>query len=177
MVEEKLIASLRAGREEALIFLYDNYSAVLYGAVLRIVRSPEIAQDVMQDSFVKIWKNAPYYDPTKSRLFTWMFNIAKHTAIDTLRSADWKKRQKTDDLATIFDLPAPSAKPEHVDIRRIVDTLEPKYRLLIDLVYFQGYTHQELEEKLQMPLGTIKTRLRAAVLHLRKIFDLDYSEK
>ena len=70
MVEEKLIASLRAGREEALIFLYDNYSAVLYGAVLRIVRSPEIAQDVMQDSFIKIWKNAPHFDPNKSRLFT-----------------------------------------------------------------------------------------------------------
>lgn len=171
MVEEKLIASLHAGREEAFIFLYDNYSTVLYGAVLRIVRSHEIAQDVMQDSFVKIWKNAPYYDPTKSRLFTWMFNITKHTAIDTLRSADWKKRQKTDDLATIFDVAAPSMKPEHVDIRRLVDTLEPKYRLLIDLVYFQGYTHQELEDKLKMPLGTIKTRLRAAVLHLRKVFD------
>ena len=169
-MEEQLVSLLQAQKTEAINLLYDNYSAALYGIVVRIVRSPEIAQDVMQDSFVKAWKNGPNYDASKGRLFTWLLNIARNTAIDATRSAAFKMGDKTASLDSLVSVGNPSINPEHIGLRKLVDALDPKYRVLVDLIYFQGYTQQEVEKELNIPIGTIKTRLRAAVSELRKTF-------
>lgn len=171
-MEEKIIYLLQKQDKEAISLLYDNYASVLYGVVVRIVRSPDIAQDVMQESFVKIWKHGANYDASKGKLFTWLLNIVKNTAIDMTRSADWKRAEKTSNLSTIVSYGSTSTIPEYLDLRKLVDNLDLKQRVLIDLIYFQGYTHQEVEKTLNIPLGTIKTRLRMAINDLRKVFNV-----
>ncbi len=170
LMEERITGLLQSQDREAISLLYDNYSAALYGVVLRIVRSPDIAQDVMQDSFVKAWKYGPSYDAAKGRLFTWLLNIARNTAIDVTRSAGWKMSEKTTDLNSLVGFGGATTDPDHIGLRKLVDNLDPKYRTLIELIYFQGYTQQEVEKELNIPIGTIKTRLRAAIGELRKVF-------
>jgi RNA polymerase sigma-70 factor, ECF subfamily len=169
-MEEQIITLLQTQNKEAISLLYDNYSSALYGVVLRIVRSPDVAQDVMQDSFVKAWKYGPNYDASKGRLFTWLLNIARNTAIDVTRSSAFRMSEKTVDLKSLVGFGGATNNPEHIGLRKIVDSLDPKYRTLVDLVYFQGYTQQEVEKELNIPIGTIKTRLRAAISELRKSF-------
>ena len=171
MQDAELIALVQAQDKEAISHLYDNYAAALYGVVLRIVRSPDIAENVIQDSFVKIWKHGASYDASKGRLFTWLLNVAKNTAIDATRGADWKKSKKTDDLSTTLNFGFEPTNPEHLDLQSLVNNLEPKYRTLIELFYFQSYTQQEIAEEFDIPLGTVKTRLRTAIIDLKKVFD------
>ena len=169
-MEQKIIALLQAQKEEAISLLYDNYSAILYGVVLRIVRSPDVAQDVLQETFVKVWRHGGTYDATKGRLMTWLLNIARHTAIDVVRSSNWKMSRETADLTCLNDFGKEDINTEHIGLKELADSLDPKYRVLIDLIYFQGYTHQEIEKELNIPLGTVKTRLRMAIGSLRKAF-------
>ena len=170
MMEEKIIPLLQLQDKKAIKLLYDNYSSVLYGFILRIVCSPDIAQDVLQETFVKVWKNGSQYDATKGKLLTWLLNIARNTAIDVTRTGDWKMSKRTDDASYLEGFGEHSIKPEHIGLKELASRLNPKHQAMIDLVYFQGYTHQEIEKEFNIPLGTIKTRLRAAVLSLRKVF-------
>ena len=171
MQDAELIALVQAQDKEAISHLYDNYAAALYGVVLRIVHSPDIAQDVMQDSFVKVWRHGASYDASKGRLFTWLLNVARNTAIDAIRSADWKRSSKTDDISITVDFGFEATNPEHLDLQSLVNNLKPKYRTVINLFYFQSYTQQEIAEEFNIPLGTVKTRLRTAIIDLKKVFD------
>ena len=155
----------------ALSQLYDAYGATLYGVVLRIVYSKEIAEQVIQDTFVKIWHHAASYEPSKGRLYTWMLNIARNTAIDATRTSQFQKHKNTtpiDNLIHVFD--EACINPDTIGLREIVKTMDEKYTVLIDLIYFNQYTHIEAAEATGLPLGTVKTRLRYALLELRKAF-------
>ena len=155
--------------------LYDNYSAAIFGIITRIVADNEAAEELLQDSFMKIWKNAAQYDATKGRLFTWMLNIARNVAIDHVRL---KKNQhinnELDDqvLGAIEQRSPQQPLIDTLDMRQLTEKLAPEYRSLIDLIYLQGYTQAETAEALNIPLGTVKTRLRAALLQLRSFFAL-----
>ena len=154
--------------------LYDRYSEVLYGIALKIVQSEEIASDVLQESFVKIWQNGPKYESKKGTLFTWMLNITRNTAIDKTRSSAFKSRKKIQDLDnSVYNNKQLSEElnPEHIGLREIVEKLDEKYRNVIDLLYFQGFTQQEVMEELDIPLGTVKSRARIAIRELRKHFN------
>ncbi len=172
--EEQLIALLKSKDKQAFSMLYDNYSAALFGVIARVIPSKMVAEDVLQEVFVKIWKNIEQYDPTKGRLFTWMLNIARNSAIDTLRSKANKQEHQND---TIQDRPAlfnaahlsTEQKTEHIGLDKWVSSLKEEHRILIDLIYFQGYTQVEVADKLQIPLGTVKTRVKIAINHLREI--------
>lgn len=170
-MQEPLIKRLQQQDKAALSELYDAYGGALYGVALRIVQDEELAQQVLQDTFLKIWRNAGQYDPSKGRLFTWMLNIARNTAIDLTRTSPFRQARKTTTLDSIVHRPGGmSANPEHVGLRELVGNLEEKYRDLIELVYFQGYTQEEAAEQTGIPLGTVKTRLRHAIGELRKYF-------
>lgn len=172
-VESELISSLKDNSKEAFEYLYDHYSPALYGIILKIVKDEEKAADVMQDAFLKIWKNINSYNADKGSLFTWILNVSRNTAIDRLR-IDTKKEQTVSwDLLPEIELtpnviftPAPTT----IDIRAIVARLLPEKSVLIDMVYFQGYTHEEVSEHLSLPLGTVKSRIRKALSELRDIF-------
>lgn len=170
-MQDQLIIRLKQQDRAAIGELYDAYNGALYGVVLRIVQSPELAQQVLQDTFVKAWRNATSYDAAKGRLFTWLLNIARNTAIDATRTAHYQNSRKTDNLDGLVHQPGGNTlNTDVLGVREVVDSLDEKYKLLIDLVYFQGYTQEEAAEETGIPLGTIKTRLRYAIGELRKVF-------
>jgi RNA polymerase sigma factor (sigma-70 family) len=169
-----LIGRLRAGDESALRSLYDKYSMALQGVIMKIVDSVETSEDLLQETFVKIWQNFDSYDESKGRLFTWMLNIARNLAIDKVRSPKYntgKKIRDIEDSVSMIDLShSVSFQPDHIGLKQVVERLRPEQKEVIDMVYFFGYSQSEAAEKLDIPLGTVKTRIRSAVIELRKIF-------
>jgi RNA polymerase sigma factor (sigma-70 family) len=171
--EDVLVKKLQQREEQAFHLLYDQYSPALYGVILKVVRDEEAARDVLQDSFVKIWRNIPSYDSQKGRLFTWLLNIARNTAIDAIRTRhSGQSIQTSTDIVDIVDQHQQTYQPavETLDLPDKVNQLNPDRRMVIDLVYFYGYTHEEVAEKLNLPLGTVKTRVRSALQELKKLF-------
>lgn len=173
--EDELVLALRNREKIAIEALYDMYSSSLYGVISRIITDTATAEDVLQETFVKIWHSFSSYSTEKGRLFTWMVNIARNLAIDKIRSKDFKNQNKNQELennvAFIDEQKSTVYKPELLGIKELVDTLKPEQKSILDLVYFKGYTHVEAADELGVPLGTIKTRLRMAIQQLRKHFN------
>ena len=173
--EEELVRALGNREKIAIEALYDMYSASLFGVISRIVIDEATAEDVLQDTFVKIWNSFTSYSSEKGRLFTWMVNIARNLSIDKIRSKDFKNQNKNQELennVTFIDEQRNTVyKPELLGIKDLVETLKPDQKSIVDLIYFKGYTHVEAAEELDIPLGTIKTRLRMAIQQLRKHFN------
>ncbi len=166
------MSRLRARDTSAMSVLYDMYSATLYGVVLQIVKVEAIAEDVLQEAFVKIWNSFGSYDASKGRLFTWMINICRNQAIDVIRSKQHRVNNMTEDIAGSVrsGLYSDEFKPEHVGVREMLERLNPEQRQVIDLMYFEGLTQSEIAEEYNIPLGTVKTRARSAVKFLAKFF-------
>ena len=158
--------------EGALKLLYDKYGAALLHIILRITPSKELAEEILQDVFVKIWKKASQYNAGKGRLFTWMAQIARNTAIDATRLNNYKKESKTESIEIIVNKNEPhddSITIEDVGLKRVVGKLEENQRQLIDYLYFRDFTQKETSEALGIPLGTVKTRARMAIKALRQV--------
>lgn len=169
--ESELVSLLKSRDSKAFSYLYDNYSASLYSIITQLVNDIEIANDVLQEVFINIWRKIDSYDPVKGRLFTWMLNIARNASIDTLRSRSYQNTRKNQSLQENSEWPE-VGKPDSVNIdniglKRVVDRLKKEHRVLIDLAYFKGYTHEEIAEIEDIPLGTVKTRIRNALMQLR----------
>ncbi len=173
--EEELVSKLKSRDTIAIRAIYDMYSAALFGVISRLVPHTEIAEDILQETFIKIWSASNSYDSSKGRLFTWMMNIARNLAIDKMRSKDFKNAGKNQDIDHNVDfIDAQKEITFNADIlgiKDIVDTLKPEFNHVLNMVYFKGYTHVEAAEELNLPLGTVKTRLRMAILELRKYFN------
>lgn len=166
------MSQVRDRNEKAFTYLYDNYSAALYGVIHSIIADSETANDILQDVFVNIWRKIDSYDPAKGRLFTWMLNIARNAAIDKLRSRSFRDGLKNQPISENVDTGSNSAiNPaiKDVGLRKIVSRLKEEQRVLIDLSYFQGYTHEEIAKAMNIPLGTVKTRIRSALIQLRTL--------
>lgn len=173
-IDIRIVELLRQGDKAAISLLYDNYSDALFGVILRIVQQEELAEEILQDTFLKIWKFRESYDDNKGRFFTWMLNIARNTAIDQTRLKSFsQKNQDLDNVVSIID----DQNQDHfnvdtIGISELIKQLPEEHRSIIDLVYFKGYTHIEAAEELSLPLGTLKTRLRLAIIQLRKTFGI-----
>lgn len=173
IAEADLVALLQQRDRRGFALLYDNYSAALYGIILKIVRTEDVAADVMQDAFVKIWRNIDSYHSGKGTLFTWILNVARNTAIDKIRSQEFqqtRQSQSLDDFVGIVEQENPvELQVDAIGLRRVVAGLHPEHRTLIELIYFQGYTQAEVSEELNIPLGTVKTRVKTALTQLRSL--------
>lgn len=169
--EEQLIALLSSKDQKAYSYLYDNYAAALYGMIMRITGDCDGASDILQDSFVKIWGNIGQYDPAKGRLFTWMLNITRNMSMDYMRSAEKKKKDKTNSLEPGTDVEGNETyvNVDHVGLNKVLANLKEEYIVVIEMAYFQGYTQDEISKALDIPLGTIKTRARSALMKLKQI--------
>lgn len=172
-IEESFVLELKARSEAAFGKLYDNYSGALYGILFRMIGKEEIAQDALQESFVKIWKNIDSYDRSKGTLFTWMLNISRNHAIDVLRSKNMRQKiQNIDKIVGVVNKQmSTSMNTDFLLVKELVEKLKPEHKQMIELAFFGGFTQEELAQELNMPLGTIKTRARAALTELRKYFD------
>ena len=168
--EQELITALKAKEDQAFSYLYDQYSGSLYSIILQIVKSPESARDVLQEVFVNIWRKIESYDPVRGRLFTWMLNISRNASIDLLRSKSYQNSQKNQEIAdTVYGSDQVSqTNIDSIGLTRFLGKLRPEQRVLIELAYFKGYTHDEIAQIEDIPLGTVKTRIRNALLQLRE---------
>lgn len=167
--EQELVALLQQRNEKVFGYLYDNYSGALYGIVNAIVTDKEIANDVLQNVFINIWKKIESYDASKGRLFTWMLNIARNAAIDEVRSKGYRDSKKNQSLTENVDIPGAVTGPaiNDVGLKKVLTKLKGELRVLVDMSYFQGFTHEEISKALDIPLGTVKTRIRSALIQLR----------
>jgi RNA polymerase sigma-70 factor (ECF subfamily) len=173
--EEELVIAIRNREKAGAEALYEMYSSSLYGVIYRVVQHEEIAEDLLQDTFLRIWNSFPSYDSSKGRLFTWMVNIARNISIDKTRSKDFRNSSKTEDIENnVLSMEMQSGNtlnPEVMGLKELVAKLKPEQKIVLDLVYFRGFTHAEVSEELEIPLGTVKTRLRNAIISLRKVFN------
>ena len=167
--EHELIASLRKKDDDAFSYLYEHYSGALYGVIKQIVGDLELGNDVLQEAFVNIWKRMDSYDESKGRLFTWMLNIARNAAIDKIRSKGFHQSQRQ--IPLDGEVIQASVRPgvDDYGLKKLISKLKDEQRLLIDLSYFQGYTHEQIATALHIPLGTVKTRIRSALTQLRAL--------
>jgi RNA polymerase sigma factor (sigma-70 family) len=162
---------LQQRNDQSFSYLYDNYSGALFGIINGIIPDEETVRDVLQEVFVNIWKKIELYDPSKGRLFTWLMNVARNAAIDKLRSRSYQDSLKNRSIPDNADIAIPAAvvqqQGDDIGLKRILRKLKEEHRVLIDLSYFQGYTHEEIAKVLDIPLGTVKTRIRSALMQLR----------
>lgn len=170
-IEQQLVTQLKERNKDAFVHLYDNYSAALNGVISRIIVDEAEAQDLLQDSFIKIWKKIDTYDSSKGSLFTWILNLCRNLCIDRLRSKEYKHKIQRFDKYVVYIESGEREKTDSIDLKENLNILSPEQREIIDLAYFGGYTQQEISEELTIPLGTVKTRVRAALLVLRKIYE------
>lgn len=172
--QDELIILIREKNQKAFSYLYDNYSQALFGVINGIVNDVAEAEDVLQKTFLKIWNNFASYDSEKGRLYTWMLNIGRNLAIDSTRSKHEKmksKIQSTSENVYRFEnnLRTEDNNYDTIGVTTLLNGLKEEHKSIIDLAYFEGYTQEEISKKLGMPLGTVKTKVRQALLKLREL--------
>jgi RNA polymerase sigma-70 factor, ECF subfamily len=173
-----LVRLIQSNSERGFHLLYDKYSAALYGVIMKFVRRSDIADDLLQDTFVKIWKNIQQFDPAKGTLFTWMLNIARNLAIDYMRSSCHKIQSLCADI-DVFALHSKylgkaashANEIEFKDFKaEALSQLNPKYTEVLDMILFYGYTHEQTAKALNLPLGTVKTRVKKGFEMLKTLY-------
>ena len=171
MTQEDILPLILKRDDRAFTKLYSMYNKSLFGVISNLIKEQEEAEDVLQEVFVKIWKNIDSYNESKGRFYTWILNIARNTAIDKLRSKGFNNSQKNLSADNFVHLLDDSNKlTDRIDtigIKEFVKKLKPKCIQLIELLFFQGYTQQEASDELEIPLGTVKTQNRTCMNDLR----------
>ncbi len=169
--EAELVELLKQRSQDGFTYLYDNYSGALYSVILSILPDQEQANDLLQDVFLKIWRQIALYDSNKGRLYTWMMQITRNTAIDHLRTRDHRNQQQNQELTeSVYSVGSSDFNPDSIGLRQTVHKLKNEYKELVELSYFHGMTQDEIAKSLNMPLGTVKTRMRSALIQLRELF-------
>ena len=166
-----MVLLLKQREQSAFSYLYDHYSGALYSIILNIVPDRDLANDVLQEVFIKIWKQIDSYDNYKGRLFTWMLNVARNASIDAVRSKGYQKSQQSRELTenVISAGGSTELNTDKIGLRKVVNTLKEDHRILIVLSYFEGFTQDEISKMLSIPLSTVKTRMRGALLQLKQV--------
>jgi len=167
--DKALILRLQNQDENAFSDVYDYYSDALYGVILRMCKDEEISQNLLQDTFMTIWDKAHSYDFEKGRFYTWAYRIAKNKALNFLR--------KPDDLIQAEDLSVYENRQEEekasIDVLKLngnIKNLEPHHQEAIKLVYYNGLTHREAHEEMDVPLGTFKSYIKQALKILQQSY-------
>ncbi|HZY82511.1 MAG TPA: sigma-70 family RNA polymerase sigma factor [Cyclobacteriaceae bacterium] len=166
------MSGLRSRKQSSLDYLYDHYSSALYGVIYRILNNDDLSEEVLQDAFLRIWNKIETYNASKGRLFTWMLNIARNMAIDKTRSKEISKGKKTDDIDNLVNKIDRKEQAElnvdFIGLKEVLGRLSEEQKFVVEYLYLQGYTQSELAEEFNIPLGTVKTRLRLAMIELRR---------
>ncbi|WP_223032916.1 RNA polymerase sigma factor [Hanstruepera marina] len=171
-IEIEIVTLLEKGDKRAISLLYENYADALFGVISKVITDPEMAQDALQETFIKVWKKAKTYDPNKAKLFTWLYRIAYNTSIDKVRSSSNKTKKEVQiQDSNVYKLTSDGLNQDVMDIKKHLNTLDDKYQIVIQALFFEGMTQQEASDELEIPLGTIKSRLKIGLRELKKIYD------
>lgn len=170
---ETLVQKFQEGDIKAFEELYHLYSENIQGVIFTILRDHVLAQEVCQDVFLKVWQRFDQYNASKGRFFTWVLNIARNAAIDLMRSKDYKNQKQNlpgSYFVSILEAAEPAAEAPVTSgkLRHLIGSLKQGCIELIELLYFRGYTQKEVSSDLNIPVGTVKTRLRSCISELRK---------
>lgn len=169
--QDVILALLRQRQEAGMRQLFEHYGGALLTVIQPIVRQKEVAEEVLHDVLVKIWNNVGQYDAGKARFFTWMARIAKNAAIDKTRSKEYRATHKTTEIDDVVGKRTElSVLPsvDHIGVRSLLDRLDDDHRAIIELLYLREFTQSEAAKELGIPLGTVKTRARRAIMQLRE---------
>jgi RNA polymerase sigma-70 factor (ECF subfamily) len=172
--EKQLISLLKTKDKKAFEVLYDRYGGCMYNVIYKIVHCKELTEDVLQDSFIKIWLHISTYDCSKGSLFTFLLNIARNTAIDKTRALAYKNRSffssldlNTAEHKSYTTHPRDWQQSDFIGMDRFISQLSPTHRAIVELIYIQGYTHEQAATMLHIPVGTVKSKLKVAITQLR----------
>lgn len=173
-----LLASVAKGDEAAFERLYGATRAKLFGVVLRILRRQDLAEEVIQEAYVKIWNNAGQFNPGMASPITWMVSIARNRAIDVVRKrGETSIEEEPAAMEVASDTPDPLARREMTEeLKRILECvgqLDPERQKLVLLAYYNGWSREQLAEKFNTPLNTVKTWLRRSMLEIRECLGLE----
>jgi len=171
-LEMQIVELLQAKDKKAIDLIYKNYASSVFGLISKSIKDQQVAEEVLQDVFLKIWKFGHKYDASKGRFYTWLVRVTRNTVIDKLRSGGYQRSAKVDcleDFSTFNKSLSQETIIHDHGLFKVIKSLPYKYFCLIELVYFHGYTHAEVSKELDIPMGTIKTRLRAAITILRDL--------
>jgi RNA polymerase sigma-70 factor (ECF subfamily) len=165
------VLAIRSGDTNAMTLLYDRYSSIVYGVALRVLGDTGAAEDVLQEVFLQLWRNPGAFDSSRGNLGAWLAVIARNRAIDGLR----KRRPETDIADMVVsvepDMAGDAERTRAMEkVRGALGNMPAAQRSAVEMAYFEGLTHIEIAAKTGEPLGTIKTRIRTALLALRKTF-------
>jgi RNA polymerase sigma-70 factor (ECF subfamily) len=169
--DASLLALVQRGDEHAMASLFDRYSKVVYSVALRVLRDPGSAEDVLQEIFMQIWRNPESFIATRGSLGGWLAVVSRNRSIDALR-----RKRPTDSVEDVA-LPSPCDLADEAErnlmiekARTFIHQLPTEQRKTLEMAFFDGLTHSEIAEMTGDPLGTVKTRIRTALLFLRKAF-------
>jgi len=171
-IEQQIVSLLKEGDKKAITLLYQNYSDTLFGVISKVISDPDLAQDALQETFIKVWKKAHTYDRKKAKLFTWLYRIAYNTAIDKVRSVSNKQSKEVQiENSNVYKITSNSLNQDVIDIKKHLKSIDEKYQIVINALFFEGMTQQEASDELNIPLGTIKSRLKIGLRELKKIYN------
>ena len=172
--EAELVAALQNHDNEAYQYLYVYYRGALFTIINQFINNQETANDILQEVFIAVWKNIDKYDAKKGRLFTWLHTLTRNTTINTTRGKNFKSSQKNEQLSdyvSSIELKDPQQQNINlIGLRKQVHQLREEYKAVVELSYYKGFTQEEVAKMLGIPIGTVKTRLRNALIELRKQF-------
>lgn len=172
-LEKQIRLLLCSDNEEQLMrVLYTNYSQSLYAVAYKILEDEDLASDALQEAFIKIWSKKHQYNPEKARVYTWMYRIVRNKAIDVQRSHNLRLNRKDaiDDPDYTYQLSSPCMNIEVLDLKHHLRSLDLKYQSVINALFIKGLTQEEAALKLDIPLGTVKSREAIAIRELRRIY-------
>ena len=168
--------------QSALSELYERYGNPVYGLALRVVQNTQLAEEVTQDTFLKVWNQAQSWDPTRGQLISWLLTITRYTAIDRLRR-EWRQPNlvgpPVEDIPNLFsalDMVGDARWQDGQLLAALLQQLPGEQAEVVQLAFYQGMTHTEMSERLGLPLGTVKTRVRLGLQKLKTLW-LDSSER
>ena len=167
-----LLSAIRSGDENAMALLYDRYSSIVYAVALRVLGDTGAAEDVLQEVFMQLWRNPGVFDSSRGSLGAWLAVIARNRAIDALR-----KRHPETDIADVIvsvepDMAGDAERARVMEkVLGALGAMPRAQRSALEMAYFEALTHTEIAAKTGEPLGTIKTRIRAGLMALRKAFE------
>ncbi|HKP38446.1 MAG TPA: sigma-70 family RNA polymerase sigma factor [Pyrinomonadaceae bacterium] len=174
ITDNDLLRGITRGDEQALGAIYDRYRLILFGLILRILHDRQEAEDVLQETFLQVWRRAADFDESRGRVFTWLVTIARSRALDRLRALGSRARL-ADEVAHTADADAGDAAQDALKseqgtiVRQALAELPAEQRRALFLAYFEGLTQTEISARLGEPLGTVKTRMRTGLMKLRAL--------
>lgn len=171
-LEDRIAYLLKDRDKSAITLIFENYGALMLNVINRILNDLPMSEDVLQIVLLKIWEKSNHFDSSKGALFTWLVSISRNAAIDKTRSKDFRLSQESRqgvEVVSISNAITADDKLEQMFAKQLIEQLPEQQLKLINMSYFEGYTHKEIAGKLDIPLGTVKTRIRLAIKHLRSI--------